>query len=422
MQTRLIFSGEEADRQLAEVLAEKLKRRRIQIVVDIDQHWADANLGKIVVAVLLTPAAAASAKVLGALRAALESGLAIFVLRMGDVQANAELDRIVGQAMRINADSAGDDKNLSRFANAIASAMIQPRSGTRHQSLEITGFTDADVANRIVGAPGALAATWKDMDARQENSRWSWEAAVLGPLWTVYRAVPVAGFLSLAFLVLAVAIAATLHTSPRAPLFGLLIGWLVLALALGLYGQGLLRNQVYRQASGGRAADRWFRPLGSLGIATVAGFTCFLVINGVTALRDAEERAVAEAAVAQARAQISATPGKSANPLLIGDSGTSRGAQAIRWRAQAEILNLLFGRPEVVESVGVRDTDSDAVAADAAAAAADAAAAAADAAVSRPPSKRSVGEPTRSTGEKAGDSEIIEETFDPVAEGSNGKG
>jgi hypothetical protein len=281
-------------------LSDKLMRRGI--------HAAITPLGQIVsqiaaadgAAILLDSALIRDPALGPAITAAGAAARPVFVLRLGGLSNAVLAERALASTIRVNA--LGDDRgrDLSRFANVVSDHLA---AAIPH------GFAPGE-------APGDGEAALPHAQARAQG--WSWEAFWFGPLWAVYRALPLPAAFAIGFLAVAVVIASALIAGLWAPLAGLAAAWLVLSLALGMTGNAMLA------AAAGRA-DRppqpaWLRPAGMAGLIGVSALTAALMIASGSLFAP-----VASGALKQPAPRPLAASPQPANPLLIGQAGADYG-------------------------------------------------------------------------------------------------
>ena len=210
---------------------------------------------------------------------------------------------------------ASRDRALSRFANAIASASAGPIA------LEPSAAAAQGSPEPGPTAPGGAV--------------WSWPGAMLGPLWPVAAARPLAGFLGLALLIAGTVVAASLARSPLAPLVGFAGAWLAFAVLMGLFGG---------ERAPGEADERWFRPVGALALAVVVGFVAVVGWSKAQSERAALEPQMAEA---------------TGNPVLVGRQPSNWNWDASWWEGIGELPFPIGGIAQVEVGDGLGGISSE---------------------------------------------------------------
>lgn len=284
-------------------LSDKLARRGFEAAIETDRQIGARSTAGDALVVLLDRALADNSGLCSAILESNAANRAVFVLRLAGASSALLADPVLADTIKVNA--LGDDRNrdLSRFANVIAEQLA--------------------AAQAIATADGAAAgAASLPSPAPVARLGWSWDSFAIGPLWTVYRALPLQGLFCILFLAAAVIVAALMRASFWAPFVGFVAGWLILSIALGATTHASLLASEEEATS---ARQGWFRPAGMAGLVGVIALTAFLMIENEP-LFDPVSGSLNQSPAPQPLASRSGP----SNPLVVGvseaDYGVSRPA------------------------------------------------------------------------------------------------
>lgn len=283
----------------ASALCDKLVRRGFQPIITTVSPAATHITSSDAVAILLDSGLISDPALGRAIDTAVTAVKPVFVLRLGPAGGAMLADRALSNTIRVTA--LGDDRgrDLSRFANVISDHLAAPQQSAI--------APDAVTIDPQADRPHAQA----------KRQGWSWEAFVFGPLWAVYRGLPLPGSFCIMFLAAAVLIASRAQAGLWAPLGGFVAAWLILSLALGATANAMVAAT---QGVADQQRLRWFRPAGMGGLIAVSALTAALTIASGSLLE------LAPTGPAQLSApRPLATRSGPTNPLLVGQAGADYG-------------------------------------------------------------------------------------------------
>ncbi len=270
MSHRVFISHCEADNALALDICHRIERRGVKcwiaprdVVVgeDYARRIGDAIEQSGAFVVVLSRHTNGSIFVKREVEYACSSKIPIFPVRIEKVEIDRGLKLFISISHRIDAFGTGRGRALEHLAQAV----VRKVRGKRVEP----AVEDIRELARLIG-PGAMEfiRQWKRMDAARAPLAWSWEAFLGGAFWPFYRGMIGLGGALVAVLVILVLLGGVLGQGADGTLIGLLVGWLLVALYVGLTGSVALRRHVRRMLVSGQRQSRLKR-LGGITAATL---------------------------------------------------------------------------------------------------------------------------------------------------------